>query len=164
LARRIAECGGDLAQQPSVLLANLHLDADEALTLATLAPLGDRRWIAAGHGALFFPETVPERWRCGNGVQGRPVKPNRSRETFSGETSQTGTAEPVEAITGRKLGVVRQAQGIPLARLRDVMRDLFRLDISEGALVNILAASAKPFASAVAAIEARRRHFLAVAR
>jgi transposase len=50
---------------------------------------------------------------------------------------------------------LRAAQGIPLARLRDVMSDLFGLDISEGALVNILAASTKPFASSVAAIKAR---------
>ncbi|NJO54267.1 MAG: transposase [Bacteroidales bacterium] len=50
---------------------------------------------------------------------------------------------------------LRSVQGIPLARLRDVMRDLFGLDISEGALVNILAASATPFTSAVAAIKAR---------
>lgn len=50
---------------------------------------------------------------------------------------------------------LRSVQGIPLARLRDVMGDLFGLDISEGALVNILAASTKPFAAAVAAIKAR---------
>ncbi|NJL50268.1 MAG: transposase [Blastochloris sp.] len=50
---------------------------------------------------------------------------------------------------------LRSVQGIPLARLRDVMRDLFGLDISEGALVNILAAGATPFASAVAVIKAK---------
>ena len=50
---------------------------------------------------------------------------------------------------------LRAVQGIPLARLRDVMRDLFGLDISEGALVNILSASTTPFKSAVAAIKAR---------
>jgi transposase len=50
---------------------------------------------------------------------------------------------------------LRAVQGIPLARLRAVMRDLFGLDISEGALVNILSASTTPFASTVAAIKAR---------
>ena len=33
---------------------------------------------------------------------------------------------------------LRSVQGIPLARLSDVLKDLFGLDISEGALVNIL--------------------------
>lgn len=50
---------------------------------------------------------------------------------------------------------LRAVQGIPLARLRDVMGDLFGLDISEGALVNILSASTRPFKSAVEAIKAR---------
>jgi transposase len=50
---------------------------------------------------------------------------------------------------------LRSVQGIPLARLRDVMGDLFGLDISEGALVNILGASAKPFSAAVQRIKAR---------
>jgi transposase len=49
---------------------------------------------------------------------------------------------------------LRSVQGIPMARLRDVMADLFGLDISEGALVNILAASATPFAKAVDGIKA----------
>ena len=50
---------------------------------------------------------------------------------------------------------LRSVQGIPLARLREVMADLFGLDISEGALVNILAASARPFAAARECIKAR---------
>lgn len=50
---------------------------------------------------------------------------------------------------------LRSVQGIPLARLRAVMADLFGLDISEGALVNILAASAKPFSTATERIKAR---------
>jgi transposase len=40
---------------------------------------------------------------------------------------------------------LRSVQGIPLARLSDVLRDVLGLDISEGALVNILADSAQPF-------------------
>ena len=50
---------------------------------------------------------------------------------------------------------LRSVQGIPLARLRDVMGDLFGLEISEGALVNILGASAKPFAAATQRIKER---------
>lgn len=50
---------------------------------------------------------------------------------------------------------LRSVQGIPLARLRAVMADLFGLDISEGALVNILAASAQPFSTATERIKAR---------
>ena len=41
---------------------------------------------------------------------------------------------------------LRSVQNIPLARLSDVLRDLLGLEISEGALVNILHASRKPFA------------------
>ena len=40
----------------------------------------------------------------------------------------------------------RSVQNIPLARLSDVFRDLLGLEISEGALVNILNASRGPFA------------------
>ena len=41
---------------------------------------------------------------------------------------------------------LRSVQNIPLARLTDVLRDLLGLEISEGALVNILHASRKVFA------------------
>jgi transposase len=50
---------------------------------------------------------------------------------------------------------LRSVQGIPLARLTDVLRDLFGLDISEGALVNILNASHKSFAAQTNLIKAR---------
>ncbi len=50
---------------------------------------------------------------------------------------------------------LRVVQGIPLARLCDVLRDLLGLVISEGALVNILAASRVPFAAQTSAIKAR---------
>ena len=50
---------------------------------------------------------------------------------------------------------LRAVQGIPLSRLRDVLLDLFGLSISEGALVAMLAASAKPFKAAVSLIKAR---------
>jgi transposase len=54
---------------------------------------------------------------------------------------------------------LRSVQGIPLARLTDVLRDLFGLDISEGAsegaLVNILSASREAFAAQTNLIKAR---------
>ena len=56
---------------------------------------------------------------------------------------------------------LRAVQGIPLSRLRDLLLDLPRLDrgvglsISEGALVNVLAASAEPFRAAVSLIKAQ---------
>jgi len=50
---------------------------------------------------------------------------------------------------------LRAVQGIPLARLSNVLRDLFGLDISEGALVNILNASREPFAAQTNLIKAR---------
>jgi transposase len=50
---------------------------------------------------------------------------------------------------------LRAVQGIPLARLSHVLRDLFGLDISEGALVNILNASREPFAAQTNLIKAR---------
>ena len=50
---------------------------------------------------------------------------------------------------------LRSVQGIPLGRLRDVLLDLFGLSVSEGALVNMLSASAAPFKAAVSLIKAR---------
>ena len=50
---------------------------------------------------------------------------------------------------------LRAVQGIPLARLRDLLLDLFGLSISEGALVAMLAAGAAPFRAAVSLIKAR---------
>ena len=50
---------------------------------------------------------------------------------------------------------LRSVQGIPLARLSHVLRDLFGLDISEGALVNILDASRGSFAAQTNLIKAR---------
>ena len=40
---------------------------------------------------------------------------------------------------------LRSVQGIPMARMTDVLKDLFGLDISEGALVNILEAARPAF-------------------
>ena len=50
---------------------------------------------------------------------------------------------------------LRAVQGIPLARLRDALLDLFGLTISEGALVNMLSAAAAPFKAAVSLIKVR---------
>ena len=52
----------------------------------------------------------------------------------------SGLISGVPAVVTKMMEDVykRQVQGIPLARLSHVLRDLFGLDISEGALVNIL--------------------------
>lgn len=50
---------------------------------------------------------------------------------------------------------LRSVQGIPLARLTDVVGDLFGLAISEGALVAILNAGREPFAAQTNLIKAR---------
>ena len=50
---------------------------------------------------------------------------------------------------------LRSVQNIPLARLTSVFRDLLGLEISEGALVNILHASRKPFAKQTSLLKAR---------
>jgi len=50
---------------------------------------------------------------------------------------------------------LRSVQGIPLARLSDVLKDLFGLAISEGALVNILGDSSEPFAVQTSLIKAQ---------
>ncbi len=49
---------------------------------------------------------------------------------------------------------LRSIQGIPLKRLTDVLRDLLGLEISEGALVNILRASRPAFREQVSRIKA----------
>lgn len=49
---------------------------------------------------------------------------------------------------------LRSVQGIPLARLRDAMADLFCLDLSEGALVEILRAGRPAFSAQSARIKA----------
>ncbi len=49
---------------------------------------------------------------------------------------------------------LRAVQNIPLARLRDVLRDLLGLEISEGALVNILRAGERPFSGQVSRLKA----------
>jgi transposase len=53
---------------------------------------------------------------------------------------------------------LRTVQGLPLARLSQVLRDLFGLEISEGALVTILKASRAAFAAQAEAIRERLKH------
>ena len=50
---------------------------------------------------------------------------------------------------------LRSVQGIPLERLRRALRDLFGLEISEGALVNILKAARTAFSAQAKAIRER---------
>jgi transposase len=49
---------------------------------------------------------------------------------------------------------LRSVQGIPLARLSDLFRDLFGLEISEGALTNILSAARPAFSAQVNRLKA----------
>ena len=96
------------------------------------------------------------------------VEPDVTRVSLHGGVcpccAQRFKAEPPEGLEPgspfgpnlRALAIyLRAVQGIPLARLRAVLRDLFGLDISEGALVNILAAAREPFAAQTSAIRAR---------
>ncbi len=50
---------------------------------------------------------------------------------------------------------LRSVQGIPMARLTDALKDLFGLDISEGALINILGAAREAFAAQTSLIKER---------
>jgi len=50
---------------------------------------------------------------------------------------------------------LRSVQGVPMARLTDVLKDLFGLDISEGALVNVLDAARPAFAAQTSLIKER---------
>jgi transposase len=50
---------------------------------------------------------------------------------------------------------LRSAQGIPMARLSDALKDLFGLNISEGALVNVLDAARPAFAAQTDLIKQR---------
>jgi transposase len=50
---------------------------------------------------------------------------------------------------------LRSVQGIPMARLTDVLKDLFGLDISEGALINVLDAARPAFAAQTNLIKER---------
>jgi transposase len=50
---------------------------------------------------------------------------------------------------------LRSVQGIPMARLTDVLKDLLGLDISEGALVNVLGAAREAFAAQTSLIKQR---------
>jgi len=96
------------------------------------------------------------------------IKPDVTRVTLHGGVcpccAKRFRAEPPEGLEpGSPFGAnlralviyLRSVQGIPLARLSHVLCDLFGLDISEGALVNILAASQKPFAAQTSLIKAR---------
>ena len=97
------------------------------------------------------------------------IEPDVTRVSLHGGVcpccAKTFTAPPPEGLEpGSPFGpnlralviYLRSVQGIPLARLSHVLRDLFGLDISEGALVNILDASRTPFAAQTNRIKARR--------
>jgi transposase len=96
------------------------------------------------------------------------IKPDVTRVTLHGGVcpccaGRFKAAPPVDLPPGSPFGAnlrafvlyLRAVQGVPLARLRDALRDLFGLEISEGALVNILAASRAAFAKQTSLIKAR---------
>jgi len=96
------------------------------------------------------------------------IKPDVTRVTLQGGVcpccNKRFKARPPEGLEpGSPFGpnlralviYLRAVQGIPMARLSHVLKDLFGLDISEGALVNILSAGRKPFAAQTSLIKAR---------
>ena len=96
------------------------------------------------------------------------IKPDVTRVTLQGGVcpccAKRFKARPPEGLEpGSPFGAnlrafvvyLRAVQGIPLARLSDVLKDLFGLDISEGALVNILSAAREPVAAQTSLIKAR---------
>ena len=97
-----------------------------------------------------------------------PVKPDVTRVVLHGGACPR-CAEPFKAAApaglepGSPFGpnlralviYLRSVQGIPLERLRRALRDLFGLEISEGALVNILKAARTAFSAQAKAIRER---------
>ena len=96
------------------------------------------------------------------------IKPDVTRVTlFGGDCLCCGKRFKAEAPAGLEPGslfgenlrafvlYLRSVQCIPLARLCDLLHDLFGLDISEGALVDILKGSAPAFAKQTSLIKAR---------
>ena len=96
------------------------------------------------------------------------IKPDVTRVTLQGGVcpccAKRFKARPPEGLEpGSPFGpnlrafviYLRAVQGIPMARLSHVLKDLFGLEISEGALVNILSAGRKPFAVQTSLIKAR---------
>jgi len=65
----------------------------------------------------------------------------RVRQALQAEPPRAWSRDRRSAKPARLCDLSALCPGIPLARLSHVLRDLFGLDISEGALVNILDAS-----------------------
>ncbi len=95
------------------------------------------------------------------------IEPDVTRVTLHGGVcpccAKRFKAEPPEGLEpGSPFGpnlrafvfYLRSVQGIPLARLTDVLRDVLGLEISEGALVNILRAGRPAFCEQVRRIRA----------
>jgi len=95
------------------------------------------------------------------------IEPDVTRVTLHGGVcpccARTFKATPPEGMEpGSPFGpelrafaiYLRSVQGIPMARLSDLFRDLFGLDISEGALTNILSAAQPAFRAQVSRLKA----------
>ena len=96
------------------------------------------------------------------------IKPDVTRVTLQGGVcpccAKRFKARPPEGLEpGSPFGpnlcafvvYLRAVQGIPLTRLSDVLKDLFGLDISECALVNILSAARDPVVAQTSLTKAR---------
>ena len=120
----------------------------------------------------------PDVWRCRVRPAGPRVTSGGDPDDRAGRDTRGCTAARARWPSGSRrhrrawmpnirafVIYLRAVQGIPLARLRDALLDLFGLTISEGALVNMLSAAAAPFKAAVSLIKVRllrHRHSWAV--
>jgi transposase len=72
------------------------------------------------------------------------------------EGLEPGSPPRVRARGLRAMAIyLRSVQGIPMARLTDVLKDLLGLVISEGALINVLDAARPAFAAQTSLIKER---------
>ena len=122
-----------------------------------------------GCGASVSPADQPD-MRAYDHIDLPPVKPVTTRiNLHSGACRCCGTrvaaAAPADMPPGSPFGPAITAhviylhtrQMVSYARLVEVMRDLFGLTISEGAIANMIARAAKPFAAAAETIAATVR-------
>jgi len=120
------------------------------------------------HCGLDVSQTPQRACEAYDHVEIPDIKPDVTRVTlFGGDCPCCGKRFKALAPAGLQPGspfgetlrafvlYLRSVQCIPLARLCDLLHDLFGLDISEGALVDILKTSAPAFAKQTSLIKAR---------
>lgn len=146
---------------------NPHSGAHRALYPSPTRRL-DCRAERCRHCGLDVSQTPQRACEAYDHVEIPDIKPDVTRVTlFGGDCPCCGKrfkASPPQGLQpGSPFGetlrafvlYLRSVQCIPLARLCDLLHDLFGLDISEGALVEILKASAPAFAKQTSLIKAR---------